>query len=239
MPSTLSYRARLLAAVAAGPVAAVGLVPPAAASAASPAKLVSLAQAKAALPAAEAMPGHPKTVTISTEPVLGKLQPCLQPHPKPIALHGAHSVTALYLVAPKPKAGTSDQLSLTEFTVTAVVFHTAAAAATALAAVDSAERHCPTRISAPDGTVTRSLSQRYKVKNWTGWRSIAHLNIPADPTVPGDTATSLRLNQEFLVRGNVLLNLTETGDTSAGSGEVQEKARKAATIAMLAGYAKL
>ena len=231
-------RSRLSAAVVAGPIAAAVLVAGTAAHAASPVALVSLAQAKAALPAAEAMPGHPRTVTVTTEPLLGKLQPCLQPHPKTIALHGAHSVTAVYFITPAGKANPAGQVALTSFTITAVVFHTAAAAATALAAVDAAERHCPAHISAPDGSVTRTLSQRYTVHAWTGWRSIAHLDFPADPTVPGDTATSIRLNQEFLVRGNVLLNLTETGGTPTGSGPVQDKARKAATTAMLAGYAK-
>ena len=235
--STSYVRGRLSAAVVAAPLVAAVLVAGTAA-AASPVTLVTLAQAKAALPAAEAMPGRPSTVTITTEAVLGKLQPCLQPHPKAIALHGAHSVSALYFITPSRKTNPSAEVALTSFTVTAVVFHTAAAAVTALAAVDTAERRCPTRISAPDGTVTRTLSQRYAVHTWTGWRSVVHLDIPADPTDPGDTATSLRLNQEFLVHGNVLLNLTETGGTAAGSGTVQDKARKAATTAMLAGYSK-
>ena len=220
------------------PVIAVAMLSGTVARAASPVALVSLAQAKAALPEPAAMPGHPKTVTISTEAALGKLQPCLQPHPKAIAVHGAHTVTALYIVLPSSKANAS-QVAFTEFTVTAVVFHTTAAAATALAAVDAAERHCPSRISAADGSVTRTLSQRYTVRSWAGWRSVAHLDIPADPTDPGDTATSIRLTQEFLARGNVLLSLTETGNISAGTGAVQEKARKAATTALLAGFDKI
>ena len=236
--SRFHTRHRVFAAVAAPIVAAV-MVGTTAAHAASPIVLVSLAQAKAALPAPETMPGHPRTVTISTEAVLGKLQPCLQPHPKAIALHGAHTVTALYLTTPSTKPSANGAIAFTEFTVTAVVFHTAADAASALATVDAAERRCPTRISTADATVTRTLSQRYAVGAWTGWRAITHLDIPADPTDPTDTATSLRLNQEFLLHANVMLNLTETGATAAGSGPVQDKARKAATTAALAGYAKL
>jgi hypothetical protein len=210
------------------PLVAAALVPATAAQAAAPAAhLISLAQAREALPAPAVMPGHPETVVTTT--AIGVNAPvCIGPTAKPLRLKNAHLVTNLYV----------SNGAKSTFAITAFVFHTAAAAKVGLAAVLHAEHACPARQSAPDGSVVRTLSQKYGAGSWTGWRSTDHLTIPSDPTDPTPPMT-MRLSAEFLARGNVLLELTETSMAGQGSGPAQEAARKTATKAMLAGFAKL
>jgi hypothetical protein len=225
----LPHARRLSRLLVSAPLVAAAVIPATTAQAAAPAPhLVSQAQARAALPTSSAMPGHPPTVVTSTAGAFANPTVCVGPNTGPVRLKNVHPVTNIYIPAgAKPS-----------FSITALVFHTTAAAKVGLAAILHAEHACPARQSAPDGSVVRTLSAKYGAGSWTGWRSIDHLTIPSDPTDPAPPL-ALRLATEFLARGNVLLVLTETSTTGQGSGPALEAARKTATTAMLAGFAKL
>jgi hypothetical protein len=228
------HRTRRLVRLSA-PLLAVALLPTAAATAGAPAAhLISLDQARNALPAGSAMPGHPQTVISSTLGAFSGASPCLGPDVKPLVLKQSHEVTDVYI-----GNITSPNAIPSEFTITAVVFHTTAAAKVGMTSILHIEAHCPKQQGDSTGTVTRTGSARYADDGWTGWRTIDHLTVAPDPTDPGDTGLALRLNEEYLLRGNVVLLLTESGVLTPGAGHKQEADRKKATTAMLAGFAKL
>jgi hypothetical protein len=227
------HRARRIVRLSA-PLLAVALLPSAAANAAAPqAHLISLDQARTALPAGSAMPGHPQT-TISSTAAIASIAPCLGPDVRPLTMKQSHQVTEIYI-------GSLASINAipSQFTITAFVFHTVAAAKVGMTAIVHSEAHCPKQQGDSEGSVTRTASARYATDGWTGWRSIDHLIVPPDPTDPGDTGLAMRLNEEYLLRGNVVLALTESGALTPGAGPKQEADRKKATTAMLAGFAKL
>ena len=221
----MSHHLRRLSTVAlTAPLLAGAVLPAVSAHATTvPAHLVSRAQAAAALPHASAMPG--KTPLLGTETDNSNLrQDVCFTGPGPVTFANAHAIVNYYGHNNEPT-----------FMVAAIVFHTVADAKVGLAAVGRAETHCPSHYSGPDGTDVRTLTARYGANSWIGWRSTDHWDAPADP-VNHFPAESLRINTEFLVRGNVLLEL---GQISTVGGSVAEQARKQATTAMLAGFAKL
>lgn len=215
------------------PLLALALMPVAAANATAPAHLVSLDQARKAMPQLSTMPGHPDSVTTSTNATLTAIAPCLGPDVKPLKLKLSHAVTSLYVAAP-----TATNAVPSQFSITAVVFHTVAAAKVGMEAIVHAEAHCPKQGGDSEASFSRTLSTKYATSGWTGWRSTDHLTIAPDPADATDPGIALRLNEEYLLRGNVLLVLNEAG-ALAGSGAKQDADRKKATIAMLAGYHKL
>lgn len=220
---------RFSTALLAAPLLAGAVLPVVSARAATaPGHLVSRAQAAAALPAGSAMPGKPGKNGQSTDPSLRNVVVCVALNPTPVKLNAGYAITKYFSGGKVPA----------EYEVTAVVFHTIAAAKVGLAAVKHAESRCPVHQVSPGGTVTRTLSQPYAANGWTGWRSVDHLSFPADKSA-GEPAWSVRQSTEFLVRGNVLLELDVVGDLGPGSGPTQDAARRTATTAMLAGYAKL
>jgi hypothetical protein len=228
------HRTRRLVRLSA-PLLAVALLPATAANAAGPvAPLVSLDQARHALPESSAMPGHPQTVVSSTAGGLSGGNPCPAPDAKPLVLKQSHQVTNLYF-----DTMTSPNVVPSQFAITAVVFHTTAAAKIGMASILHSEAHCPKVVGDSEASITRTLSASYRAEGWTGWRSIAHLTAAPDPTDPGDTGLALRLNTEYLSRGNVVLILTESGELTPANGAKQEADRKKATTTMLAGFAKL
>ena len=217
------------------PLLTFALLPVSAATAATPAgHLVSVDQARNALPAANVMPGHPATVVTSTLGVFASATPCPSPKAKPLVFKGSHPVTNIYI-----GKLTSSKVIPPQFSITAIVFHTTATAKTAMATIVQAEAHCPKRQGDTTATLTRTASAPYSSGGWAGWRSVGQLTVAPDPTIPGDTGLSLRLNTEYLLRGNVVLVLSESASATPGSGPKQEAARKAATKTMLAGFAAL
>jgi hypothetical protein len=228
------HRTRRLVRLSA-PLLAVALLPATAANAASPsAHLVSLDQARKALPATSDMPGRPQTVITTSDPVFSNGSPCPAPDAKPLVLKQSHLVTNIYEADP-----TSLNAIPVQFTLTAVVFHTTAAARVGMGSILHIETHCPKHEGDSEASMDRTLSQSYQAKGWSGWRSVAHLTVAPDPTDPGDIGLAARINTEYLLRGNVVLILIESGPLTPGNGPQQEAARKQASTAMLAGFAKL
>jgi hypothetical protein len=223
----MSHRLRRLSRVVLAVPLVVGALPPASAHAAPPAHLVSRTQAAAALPRGSAMPGKSPLLGTRTDNSWLEQPVCLTGGVPTVTFTHAHVIVNWY---GSGKAYT--------FMIAAVVFHTVPDAKVGLAAVARLEAHCPTRDSDQYGTEVRTLSTRYGADGWTGWRSIDHAYLPADPFTHYP-AESFRMNTEFLLRGNVLLMLQQFGDLGPGTGPAMEQDRKKATTAMLAGFAKL
>jgi hypothetical protein len=223
----MSHRRRLSRVLLAVPLVAGALPPASAHAAAAPAHLVSRAQAAAALSRGSAMPGESPLLGTRTDNLWLEQTVCLTGDVATVTFTHAHVIANWY--------GSGKAYS---FEVAAVVFHTVADAKVGLAAVFRLEAHCPARDSDQYGTEVRTLSTRYGAEGWNGWRSTDHAYVPADPFTHYP-AESIRMNTEFLVRGNVLLMLQQFGDLGPGTGPAMEQDRKKATTAMLAGFAKL
>jgi hypothetical protein len=192
-------------------------------------RLVSLAQAAAAVPPVTALPGHPRTLVTSTIAHLDGLHVCID-YAERVPFTGAHAFAVTY------QAANSDV-----FVIDAVVFHTVADAQAARIALVRAEAGCSRQMHVSGDTFTRTLSRRYGAGQWTGWRTIDHLDVPGDQAI-GIPARSNHVSRSYLFRGNVLLDIRVGGhqqSPSDATGPVQDAERKAITHATLARFAKL
>lgn len=189
---------------------------------------LSTASVKAAMPAADKLPGGVKLVLKGVSKKTAAVI-CLSA-PKIIALPGANGVTAVYS---NPVKDESSPKYLT-WHIAAAVYTTPAKAAAAGARLLASEKACPVKKTTTGSgyteTVSRTLSTKYAVGSWTGYRSIDHIT--------GTGALNklqLRDNLSYLVRGNVLVSIEEVG-TNVGktSGATQEVRRKAVTALIVA-----
>lgn len=215
------------------PLLALALMPAAAANAAATSHLVSFDQARKAMPSASALPGKPSSLNTVTRNGATPVGPCLADE-KPLTLKPSHMVASLYST-PATKPGAMP----TEIAISALVFHSAAAAKAGMEAIVHVETRCPKQIGDSEASIVRTLSAKYATAGWTGWRSTDHLTVAPDPSDPTDTGLAARLNSEYLLRGNVVLAVGVSGPLSPTNGAQQEAYRKKATTALLAGFAKL
>jgi hypothetical protein len=227
----MSHRLRRVISASA-PLLAVALLPATAHAAAAPTHLVSLDQARKDLPASSAMPGHPQTVVTTTIGGLANGNPCTGPQAKPLAFKHSRQVSSLYI-----GKFTSPSAQPTQFLVSAIVFHTTADARAGMATIVRTEKHCPKQQGDSSATVTRTLSGSYAANGWKGWRTVAKVAVAADPSDPIDSGLEVRINTEYLQRGNVVLLLSESGSNKPGTAAKQDADRRQATKAMLAGFA--
>ncbi|MDX6253807.1 MAG: hypothetical protein QOJ11_141 [Frankiales bacterium] len=202
---------------------------------------LSVDAASALLPTAAMLPVHMKESAKVQIAGLATAVPCLASlftssstsgFPG-LQLKGGSQVSAAY---------SSTHVSLTSpnpvlWSISATVFHNQAKAKAAMAAIVKAEKACPKAVpgNAADGTpaITRTLSLPYASGAWSGYRSIDH--IAGDPS-QGDPIEGGRLNNVYLTRGNVLLQIQEVAPSAKNSGARQDTWRKAVVKLVVARF---
>jgi hypothetical protein len=202
---------------------------------------LSLDAAFALLPTAAQLPTHMKEQAkveiagqASAIPCLGALISASDtsnfPNPQ---LKGGSQVNAAYsntrasLTSPDPVM----------WSISATIFHNKAKALAAMAQIEKQEQACPKTVAGnttnDTPAVTRTLSSRYAVGAWSGYRSIDH--IAGDPT-QGEPIEGGRINTVYLTRGNVLLAIEEVAPSVRNSGPKQDAWRKTVVKLVVARF---
>lgn len=175
---------------------------------------VTLAAAEAALPLAKTLPGGSfKLVGKVASDRSGQTGVCN----KTVTLHDVAEVAAVY----SSRKSTAGSTAGTDWTLGVAVFATPAQAATAMRTIISLERKCPTR-QVYKGTgvhigIHVTASGTYAVTGWSGYRTVEHQVIYI-----GTTATPVSQLVVTLVRGNVLVTITESTAGAKVSDKVQD-----------------
>lgn len=194
---------------------------------------ITIAQAKAALPAAAKLPGAVKLVGKIGTTKTAYAIPCAT-SPKPVTLPGATATGAIYA---NPATSDSSPANLI-WHVSAIVYATPTAAAAGAAKVIAADKACKKSSSAssPTGseTVTRTVSEKYADGTWHGYRTVDHLTESN-----GKETLNIRDYVTFVVRGNVLLSIEEAAPALANNGALQDSRRKAVTTLVLTKFAAI
>ena len=118
--------------------------------------------------------------------------------------------------------------------LTAFVYHTGAQARAARAKLLTVEKHCPRRATVFGVPLVRTTSIAYTVDGWAAYRTVDELSVLN--LVDGPDPVGVRLNDEYLLRGNVLLNIKESGTIGTGTTHRQDVWRQATTTSMLAAF---
>lgn len=124
--------------------------------------------------------------------------------------------------------------SLSAWTISALVFHNAAAAGAFSATFIARAKTCPTTRTESSGNsvlrIFKTLGARYDRSGWDGYRSIYHESVT---TQTGAKSAGLRTNVQYLSRGNIVLIIQEDGLIATGTGKLQEQQLKSVTALIL------
>lgn len=211
-------------------------------------KLVSLDAALATLPLAHSLPGAVRLVDKDETPLSASLELCPEIFSLAQLEQGGSSgdfplqageATATY----EPAHSQTPPAKVAEWEISAVVFHTAKAAATAAAGLVKAEKRCPK--SSPPASATNPFSSPFvrakaapmTVGGWTGYTTVDQVTML--DLLQGPQPVGTRITQVFLTRGNVMVNLVEQGTIATGTAFRQESWRKTVTNALLAKLDRL
>lgn len=210
-------------------LASAGVAQAAPAPAAAPA-LVDIDTAFAAMPLAQLLPGAVRLTLKVETPGSAQIVPCpetLAPFNLKGSLVGAQYETATKKTPAEKTAS---------WAITAVVFHTTKLAKTEAARLVKTEKACPKK--APnDGQddnpfpFVRSKAATYSVGAWTGYRTVDTISLT--DLLEGPDPVGERVNTVFLVKGNVMLTVQETGGIQPGTLVRQDLWRKSVTALMV------
>lgn len=196
------------------------------------APLVTLDQAFAALPDAHVLPGAVRLSLKLETPGSAQLSLCpetLATTPVKGSQVGADYTTARTAT---PAAKTAS------WALSAVVFHTDKAAGTAASVLSKAERACPRKASSQDNEeglpFARLTGSAYAVDGWRGYRSVDELSVL--DLIDGPDPEGVRLTSVYLFKGNVMLEIEESGSITAGTAARQNAWRQVVTRLMLAQF---
>ena len=210
------------------------LLAPAAARAATPApavpSLVDIDAAFGLLPAAKALPGAVRLTLKVQTPGAAAIVPC----PETLAeldLKGS-LVGAQYETASK-KTPLDKTAS---WAITAVVFHSDKVAKAETARLVKVEKACPKKAQTDSNhdnpfPFVRTKTAAYAVGAWKGYRTVDQIAIT--DLVEGPDPVGERVNSVFLLKGNVLLAVQETGGIQPGTTARQDAWRRSVTAFML------
>jgi hypothetical protein len=192
--------------------------------------VVDVDAAFTAMPLAKALPGAVRLVLKVETPGSAQIVPCPETL-APVNLKGS-LVGAQYETATKktPAEKTAS------WSITAVVFHNAKVAKREAARLVKIEKACPKK--APNDSqddnpfpFVRSKSATYAVGDWTGYRTVDTISIT--DLLEGPDPVGERVNTVFLVKGNVMLTIQETGGIQPGTLVRQDLWRKSVTALMV------
>jgi hypothetical protein len=219
MTGTLTRPASWLLSLTATTALTLSVASPATAAAPPAGPRVTLAEARAALPApAELPPGNvtgfnPHTIAKPTG-----LSPCnLAAKSLRLNLHDNGAAVAMY--GTPASAPVKD---LAQWVVAARVFASAQAAHTSISRLGAVERRCPSvaKVKSAAGTMTftRTWSSRYVTAGWHGYHTVDVITIAGRPT-------RLRHIAVYLQRGNALIQVDEIA-TVVGHNSAQQENRR-------------
>jgi hypothetical protein len=227
---------RPVARVLVGATTAVLLLAPAAVAHAASAPvpvtpaLVDVDTAFATMPLAQVLPGAVRLTLKVETPGAASIVPC----PETLAtvnLKGS-LVGAQYETANKktPAEKTAS------WSLTAVVFHTNKLAKSEAARLVKIEKACPKKAPSdgnddPFPPFVRSKAAAYAVGAWTGYRTVDTISLT--DLIEGPDPVGERVNTVFLVKGNVMLTVQETGGIQPGTLVRQDLWRKSVTALMV------
>jgi hypothetical protein len=192
--------------------------------------LVDVDTAFAAMPLAQVLPGDVRLTLKVETPGAASIVPCPETLVS-VNLKGS-LVSAQYETAHKktlPEKTAS-------WSLTAVVFHTAKLAKSEAARLVKIEKACPKKAPS-DGNddafppFVRSKAAAYAVGSWTGFRTVDTISLT--DLIEGPDPVGERVNTVFLVKGNVLLTVQETGTIQPGTLVRQDVWRKSVTALLL------
>jgi hypothetical protein len=192
--------------------------------------LIDIDTAFAALPAAKLLPGAVRLTLKVQTPGSAGLEPCPETL-VPIALKGS-LVGAEYETANKK---TPDDLTA-QWSISAIVFHTAKLATSETAKVVKAEKACPKKApndAAQDNPFpfVRTKAASYSVDGWKGYRTVDQISVT--DLLDGPDPIGERINAVYLTKGNVMLAIQEQGDIQPGTSARQDAWRKTVTALVL------
>jgi len=214
------------------------------AQAATPTSTVTMDQAFAALPTAKLLPGSVRLAAKVETPGSATVDPC--PELDLInffAQSGSAAPTiglplkgSMVAAAYEPAHSQTPKDKTASWTIEVVVFHTAKLATAAAKQLAKVEKACPRKVPPIRGLpisipLVRVHSTSYAVDGWKGYRTVDM--ISTFDLLQGPDPVGSRQTQVFLTRGNVMLNVTESGDIEPGTAARQEKWRQTATRLML------
>lgn len=192
--------------------------------------LVDIDTAFGLLPAATAVPGAVRLTLKVETPGAAAIVPC----PETLAeldLKGS-LVGAQYETASKktPAERTAS------WAITAVVFHSVKLAKSETARLVKVEKACPKK--APSDSTddnpfpfVRTKTAAYAVGAWKGYRTVDQIAVT--DLIEGPDPVGERVNSVFLLKGNVLLAVQETGGIQPGTTTRQDLWRRTVTTLML------
>lgn len=221
-----------------GAATAVLMLAPAAVAQAAPTPapatpvLVDIDSAFGAMPLAVVLPGAVRLTLKLETPGAASIVPCPETL-VPVSLKGS-LVGAQYETANKktPAERTAS------WSITAVVFHSAKLAKTEAARLVKIEKACPKKAPSDGGDgdspfppFVRSKAAAYALGAWTGYRTIDTISLT--DLIEGPDPVGERVNTVFLVKGNVMLTVQETGGIQPGTLVRQDLWRKSVTALMV------
>lgn len=206
-------------------------------AAGAPAHLVTLDEAFAALPAAPLLPGSVRLAEKLLLPSQADITACPEMLFSPLGdvVLKAGTAGAIY----EPAHHQTPPAKTATWSLSVLVFHNAKLAKAAQTKLLAAEKSCPKNLGGLGQPVdlTRTHAGAYTVDGWTGYRSVdeaSTINLVDGPEPQGS-----RLTQVYLVKGNVMLSLSEEGGLQPGTAARQEAWRKTVTKLMFTTFDKL